>query len=92
MENAEDWSRLLDDCMTGKVDLIITQKISNVSKKISEVTWCARLLASLEKPVGIYFVSEDVFTLASYYMQDLRDTVFLPEGFEYNNRLEQAND
>ena len=35
-----------------------------------EITILARLLASLKKPVGIYFVSEDIYTLASYYRHD----------------------
>lgn len=73
MESAREWSRLLDDCMDGKVDLIITQKISNVSKKSNEMTLCARMLALQKPPIGIYFISEDVFTLASYYMEDMRD-------------------
>lgn len=72
------WSRLLNDSFEGKVDLIITQKTSNISKKQSELTFCSRLLAALEKPVGIYFVSEDIFTLASYYQEDLRDPFFFP--------------
>ena len=66
MESAPEWCRLLDDCFDGKVDLIITQKVSNVSKKSQEITFVSRLLASLDKPVGIYFISEDIFTLASY--------------------------
>ncbi|MDD4291094.1 MAG: recombinase family protein [Clostridia bacterium] len=78
METAPEWSRLLNDCYEGKVDLIITQKISNVSKKIHEITLCARLLASLKKPVGIYFISEDIYTLASYYKKDNKDEYFLP--------------
>lgn len=78
MESAPAWSKLLDDCFEGKVDLIITQKISNVSKKIMEIAFCARLLAVQEPPVGIYFISEDMFTLASYYQEDLRDPFFLP--------------
>ena len=78
MESSPEWSRLLDDCSDGKVDLIITQKVSNVSKRIYEITLCARLLAAGEHPVGIYFISEDIFTLASYYREDLRDTYFLP--------------
>jgi len=78
METAPEWSRLLNDCMSGKVDLIITQKISNVSKKTHEVTLCARLLAAQNPPVGIYFISEDMFTLASYYREDLKDIFFLP--------------
>lgn len=78
MESAPEWSRLLQDCYEGKADLVITQKASNISKKLSELAFCARLLASLPKPVGIYFVSEDIYTLASYYCEDLYDPFFLP--------------
>lgn len=78
MESAKEWCRLLNDCFSGKVDLIITQKISNVSKKHYEITMVARMLAALEKPVGIYFVSENIFTLASYYQHDMRDMTFFP--------------
>lgn len=79
MESAPGWCRLLDDSFAGKVDLIITQKISNVSRKPQEVAFCSRILASLKKPVGIYFISENVFTLATYYQGDLHDTAFLPD-------------
>ena len=78
MESATGWAELLRDCEDGKVNLIITQKVSNVSKKMPEVTFCARMLAARTPPVGIYFISEDLFTLASYYQEDLRDTYFLP--------------
>ena len=64
--------------MSGKVDLIITQKVSNVSKNPAEISFCARLLATQVHPVGIYFISEDIFTLASYYLEDLRDIEFFP--------------
>lgn len=78
MESAPEWCRLLNDAQDGKVNLIITQKVSNVSKKIPEVTMCSRLLAAMNPPIGIYFISEDIFTLASYYQHDLKDTFFLP--------------
>lgn len=64
METAPEWSRLLQDCYDGKVDLVITQKASNISKKLSELAFCTRLLAALPHPVGIYFISEDIYTLA----------------------------
>ena len=80
MEYSKEWSRVLGDCMEGKVDLIITQKVSNVSKDMSELAFCARLLATQEHPIGIYFISEDIFSLASYYQNDLRDPFFLPGG------------
>lgn len=78
MENAKEWSRLLQDCMDGKIDLIITQKVSNVSRDPKEITFCARFLATLESPVGIYFVNEDIYTLASYYQEDMREKRFFP--------------
>ena len=58
------------------------QGISNVSKKPDEITFCARMLAAQEHPIGIYFISEDLFTLASYYRDDLKDTYFLPKETE----------
>lgn len=78
MESAVAWSKLLSDCDEGKVNLIITQKISNVSRKIHEVSICARILAARNPPVGIYFISEDMYTLASYYRDDLREPCFFP--------------
>ena len=82
MANAKGWMRCLDDCMHGRIDLIVTQKISNVSRDYSELIFCSRMLATLKPPVGpigIYFISEDLFTLASYYQDDMHDTSILPE-------------
>lgn len=52
MESAKEWCRLLSDCFAGKVDLIITQKVSNVSKKHYEITILTRMLAALENRSG----------------------------------------
>ena len=82
MEYSKEWCRLLDDCLIGKVDLIITQKVSNVSSDWREMAFIARMLAAQERPIGIYFISEDLFTLASYYQPDLRDQGFLPAGWK----------
>ena len=60
MENSTAWSELLSDCDAGKVDLIITQKVSNVSRDAQEMAICARMLAARKPPVGIYFISEDL--------------------------------
>lgn len=78
METAPEWSRLVQNCFDGQIDLIITQKVSNVSRKMSEITLLASLMATQQHPIGIYFISEDIFTLASYYQEDLKDPFFLP--------------
>ncbi len=79
MEKSPEWCRLLNDSIDGKADLIVTQKISNISKDTNELAICARLLAAQPHPIGIYFISEDIFTLASYYQDDLRDVDLLCE-------------
>ena len=39
MEYSKEWCRLLEDCFTGKVDLIVTQKVSNVSSDWKEMSF-----------------------------------------------------
>ena len=82
MEYSKEWCRLLEDCFTGKVNLIVTQKVSNVSSDWHEMAFMARMLAAQEHPIGIYFISEDIFTLASYYQPDLRDEGLFPAGWQ----------
>jgi hypothetical protein len=79
MENAKEWSRLLQDCFDGKVNLIITQKVTNVTRDANEITFLARSLACQKPPIGIYFINENLFTLASYYMWDMQEPDFQPE-------------
>lgn len=82
MENAKEWCRLLNDCFSGRVNLIVTQKVRNVSRSPEEIAFISRILAAQDYPVGIYFISEDLFTLASYYQQDLHEKGFLPKGWQ----------
>lgn len=81
MENSKEWCRLLGDCFSGRVNLIVTQKVHSVSNDPEEMALVARLLAAQPNPVGIYFISEDIFTLASYYQSDLRDQQLFPFGW-----------
>ena len=82
IENSKEWCRLLEDCFLGRVNLIVTQKVSSVSSDPEEMTFLSRVLAAQKKPVGIYFISEDIYTLASYYTQDLHQENLLPEGWK----------
>ncbi len=80
IESAPELCRLLNDCQTGRVNLVITQKISNMSRKAWDLALILRVLAS--KHIGVYFISEDIFTMATYYRLDARDTEFLVPGLE----------
>ena len=39
------------------------------------------MLALKDPPVGIYFISEDIFTLATYYRGDMSDEDFFPPNY-----------
>ena len=80
IESAPELCRLLNDCQSGKVNLIITQKISNMSRKAWDLTLILRTLMSMN--VGVYFISEDIFTMATYYRMDQFDSEFLTPGLE----------
>lgn len=80
IESAPELCRLLNDCQTGRINLVITQKISNMSRKAWDLTLILRILASMN--IGVYFISEDIFTMATYYQLDARDTEFLIPGLE----------
>ena len=80
IESAPELCRLLNDCRQGKVDLIITQKISNMSRKAWDLTLILRMLMNIG--VGVYFISEDIFTMSTYYRMDRFDEEFLATGLE----------
>lgn len=82
MSNSKEWCRLLDDCLGGRVNLIVTQLLNSVSSDVQETALIAKLLARQDPPVGIYFRSEDIFTLASYFQDDMTEKDFLPEKWE----------
>ena len=82
MESSKEWCRLLEDCLSGRVNLIVTQKAGNISDDPQELTLISRLLATQKPPVAIYFISEDIFTLASYYREDMTDRDMLPEEWQ----------
>lgn len=82
MESSKEWCRLLEDCFSGKVNLIVTQKAGNISDDPAELTLISRILATQTPPVGIYIISEDIFTIASYFRETLTDRNMLPGEWE----------
>ena len=82
MESSKEWCRLLEDCFSGKVNLIVTQKAGNISDDPAELTFISRILATQTPPVGIYIISEDIFTIASYFRETLTDRNMLPGDWE----------
>lgn len=55
--------RLIEDCESGKVDIILTGPMTDFCKNIEEILAIARKLRSLPNPVGIWFDRDGIFTL-----------------------------
>lgn len=62
-ENRDDFQRLLDDCRSGKVDMIITKSISRLARNTVTLLETVRELKALG--VDIYFEEQKIHTMSS---------------------------
>jgi len=59
----DDFKRMLEDCKSGKIDLIITKNVSRFSRNVVDCLGIARDLIGAKHPVGIYFQENNINTL-----------------------------
>lgn len=63
LKSRKQMNRLLDDCMAGEYDLILTKSISRFGRNIVDVLSICRTLK--EKAIGVYFFNENIYSLSS---------------------------
>lgn len=56
---------MIDDCKAGKIDLIVTKSVSRFARNTLDCLEYVRELKSFKKPVGIFFETENIYTLDS---------------------------
>ena len=59
----KDFLRMIDDCMAGKIDMIITKSISRFARNTVDCLYYVRKLK--EKGIAVYFETENINTLGS---------------------------
>ena len=62
---ADDFGILHDK--QEELDLYHYAESQQCNSKPFEIEFIARILATQKNPVGIYFINEDIYTLASYF-------------------------
>ncbi len=67
LDHREEFLRMIDDCKLGKIDLIVTKSVSRFARNIVDCIGTVRMLRSLSHPVGVYFESENIYTLRPDY-------------------------
>lgn len=63
LKHRDEFNRMISDCKSGKIDIIITKSVSRFSRNIVDGIETVRNLASLKEPVGVFFETENLFTL-----------------------------
>ena len=88
LSDLESWIRLVSDCESGKVDLIL---IANAfAFDIGELYLCVRFLASLQPPVGVFFEEQNLYSLAPDSLFRAHDSVEFESNLILQNRRKKT--
>lgn len=63
LRHRDAFIRMIDDCKSGKFDLIITKSVSRFARNVVDCISYVRQLAALTPPVGVFFETEGIYTL-----------------------------
>ena len=63
LQHRDEFVRMINDCRNGLIDLIVTKSVSRFARNIIDCIGYVRQLKALEPPVGVFFETENIFTL-----------------------------
>ena len=70
-ETQKELARLISDCVEGKIELIISGSACRFANTSTQMNQVIEKLKALDPPVGVYFVSEGVYSLDERAYQNL---------------------
>lgn len=63
LRHRDSFLEMIKDCEAGKIDMIITKHVSRFARNIVDCIKIERDLKKLNPPVGVFFETENLFTL-----------------------------
>lgn len=63
LQHRDSFIRMIKDCEEGKIDLIVTKSVSRFARNVVDCIGYVRQLKSMNPPIGIFFETENIFTL-----------------------------
>lgn len=63
LQHRDSFIRMIKDCNDGKIDLIVTKSVSRFARNIIDCIGYVRQLKAADPPIGIFFETENIFTL-----------------------------
>lgn len=65
LQHRDEFIKMIAACETGQIDLIVTKSVSRFARNVLDCIGQVRKLAALPRPVGVFFETENIFTLNS---------------------------
>jgi DNA invertase Pin-like site-specific DNA recombinase len=65
LQHRDAFVKMITDCKAGKIDLIVTKSVSRFARNVVDCIGYVRQLAALQPPVGVFFETENIYTLNS---------------------------
>ena len=65
LQHRDQFVRMINDCYAGKIDLIVTKSVSRFARNVLDCIGYVRKLAALQPPIGVFFETENIYTLNS---------------------------
>lgn len=63
LKRRDEFNKMISDCRSGKIDMIITKSVSRFARNVEDFIGTVRSLAELKPRVGVFFESEAIFSL-----------------------------
>ena len=63
LQHRDNFIRMIKDCNEGKIDLIVTKSVSRFARNIIDCIGYVRQLKAADPPIGVFFETENIFTL-----------------------------
>lgn len=84
--NRMEFDRLISDCNKGLIDLVVVKTISKFSRNVMECIDKVSSFRSMDPPVGIYFVNENIDTRKPEKLAPFINMYAMMEEAEKRNR------
>ena len=63
LKNRDAFNEMIDACRKGEYDLIVTKSVSRFARNLVDCISLIRMLKGLTPPVGVYFETDNLYTL-----------------------------
>ena len=90
LQHRDAFVQMIQDCHDGKIDLIVTKSVSRFARNILDCIGYVRQLQAMKPPIGIFFETENIYTLNSHSEMSLSFIATLAQE-ESHNKSEIMN-